>query len=124
MRSAADGRWRIGDGPEPVISLRENRELNMRVFVAAVMIALMAGSALAQEALPRYGDIDKEKSPSQKEEERNAERAYKKSLRNIPDKAGPSDPWGTVRSDNVPAAATSATQKKSKTGSAAKQSPQ
>ncbi len=96
----------------------------MRVFVAAVMITLMAGSALAQEAVPRYGDVDKDKSPSQKEEERNAERAYKKSLRNIPDKAGPSDPWGAVRSDNAPAAATNTTQKKSKTGSAAKQPPQ
>jgi hypothetical protein len=93
----------------------------MRVFVAAVIIALMAGSALAQEAVPRYGDVDKDKSPSQKEEERNAERAYKKSLRNIPDKAGPSDPWGTVRSDNAAPAAASTTQKKSKTGSAAKQ---
>ena len=97
----------------------------MRVFVAAaMMIALMAGSALAQEAVPRYGDIDKDKTPSQKEEERNAERAYKKSLRNIPDKAGPSDPWGTVRSDNAAPSATSTTQKKSKTGSAAKQAPQ
>jgi hypothetical protein len=96
----------------------------MRAFVAAMIIALMAGSALAQDAVPRYGDIDKEKSPSQKEEERNAERAYKKSLRNIPDKAGPSDPWGAVRSDNAPPAATGATQKKSKTGSAAKQAPQ
>jgi hypothetical protein len=90
----------------------------MRAFVAIVMIALMTGSAFAQEAVPRYGDIDKEKSPSQKEEERNAERAYKRSLHNIPDKAGPSDPWGAVRSDNAPQAATN---KKSKTGSAPKQ---
>ncbi|MGY3615565.1 hypothetical protein [Bradyrhizobium sp. USDA 10063] len=92
----------------------------MRAFVVAVMIALMAGSAFAQEAVPRYGDVDKEKSPSQKEEERNAERAYKRSLRNIPDKAGPSDPWGAVRSDSAPPSTTNATQKKSKTGSAAK----
>jgi hypothetical protein len=96
----------------------------MRAFVAAVIIALIGGLAFAQDAVPRYGDIDKEKSPSQKEEERNAERAYKKSLRNIPDKAGPSDPWGAVRSDNAPPSATSTTQKKSKTGSAAKQAPQ
>ncbi|WP_454627905.1 hypothetical protein [Bradyrhizobium cenepequi] len=96
----------------------------MRVFVAAMMIALMAGPAFAQDAVPRYGDVDKDKTPQQKEEERNAERAYKRSLRNIPDKAGPSDPWGAVRSDNAPQAATSTTQKKSKTGSAAKQAPQ
>ncbi|WP_027580646.1 hypothetical protein [Bradyrhizobium sp. Ai1a-2] len=92
----------------------------MRIFVAAVMIALMTGSAFAQDAVPRYGDVDKEKSPSQKEEERNAERAYKKSLRNIPDKSGPSDPWGAVRTDNAAPSATNTTQKKSKTGSVAK----
>ncbi|MDI4234440.1 hypothetical protein OZ411_16680 [Bradyrhizobium sp. Arg237L] len=96
----------------------------MRVFVAAVMIALMAGSAFAQNAVPQYGDVDKDKSPSQKEEERNAERAYKRSLRNIPDKAGPSDPWGAVRSDNAAPSATNTTQKKPKTGSAAKHAPQ
>ncbi|WP_454619339.1 hypothetical protein [Bradyrhizobium cenepequi] len=96
----------------------------MRAFVAAVMIALMTGLAFAQEAVPRYGDVDKEKTPSQKEEERNAERAYKRSLRNIPEKAGPSDPWGTVRSDNAAPSAANTTQKKSKTGSAAKQAPQ
>ncbi|MCA6110591.1 hypothetical protein [Bradyrhizobium cenepequi] len=92
----------------------------MRALVAALMIALMAGSALAQNAVPRYGDVDKDKSPSQKEEERKAERAYQRSLRNIPDKAGPSDPWGAVRSDNAPPSAANATQRKSKTGSAAK----
>ena len=96
----------------------------MRAFIAAVMIVLMAGSAFAQNAVPRYGDVDKDKSPQQKEEERKAERAYQRSLRNIPDKAGPSDPWGAVRSDNAPPSATNTTQKKSKTGSAAKQAPQ
>lgn len=96
----------------------------MRAFIVAVMIALMAGSALAQNAVPRYGEVDKDKSPQQKEEERKAERAYQRSLRNIPDKAGPSDPWGAVRSDHAPQAATNTTQKKSKTGSAAKQTPQ
>jgi hypothetical protein len=99
-------------------------ELPMRVFVVAAMIVLMAGSAFAQNAVPRYGEVDKDKTPSQKEEERNAERAYKRSLRNIPDKAGPSDPWGAVRSDNAAPSATNTTQKKSKTGSAAKQVPQ
>jgi hypothetical protein len=116
---------RIGDGPDRVISSRENRELPMRALVAAVMIVLMAGPAFAQQqAVPRYGDIDKDKTPQQKEEERNAERAYQRSLRNIPDKAGSNDPWGAVRSDNAPPSATNPTQKKSKTGSSAKQTPQ
>lgn len=71
----------------------------MRVFHAAAVIALLTGPAYAQsDHVPKYGETDQEKSPSQLESERAADRAYKSSLGNIPDK-GPSDPWGNVRSD-------------------------
>jgi hypothetical protein len=73
----------------------------MKVFRAAVVIALLAGPSYAQDAngiMPRYGDINKpDKTPQEKEADRAAERAYKNSLGNIPDKGGSSDPWGTVR---------------------------
>jgi len=74
----------------------------MRVFLAAVMVALMAGPAFAQEP-PHvtYGEPEPDKTRVQKESDRQAERAYKRSLGNIQDK-GPSDPWGTVRSDGNP----------------------
>jgi hypothetical protein len=92
----------------------------MRVFTAAVVIALLAGPAYAQtQPVPRYGDIDKKKSPQEIEAERESERAYKKSLGNIPDQ-GPTDPWGTVRSDNAPKAAVKAAPaKRTKTGNTA-----
>ena len=74
----------------------------MRVLVAASMLLLLAGSALAQDThVPRYGEVDKEKSPEEIQADKAAERAYKKSLGNIPDK-GPTDPWGVVRSTDTP----------------------
>jgi hypothetical protein len=92
----------------------------MRVFAAAAVIGLLAGPAYAQsQPVPKYGEIDNKKSPQEIEAEREAERAYKKSLGNIPDQ-GPTDPWGNVRSDSAPkAAAKSAPAKRTKTGNTA-----
>jgi hypothetical protein len=89
----------------------------MRVLRAATVIALLAGPAYAQsQSVPRYGDTDKTKSPQEIEADRAAERAYKRSLGNIPDK-GPTDPWGNVRSDSAPkSAAKAAPAKPTKTG--------
>jgi hypothetical protein len=76
----------------------------MRVLCAAVMIALLAGPAYAQQkSVPKYGDAPAEKSPSEIEQDRAAERAYKRSLGNIPDQ-GPTDPWGNARSVDAPKA--------------------
>jgi hypothetical protein len=89
----------------------------MRVFRAAAMLALLvgpAGTAYAQDQapMPQYGD-QKAKSPKQIEEEKEADKAYQKSLGNIPDK-GPVDPWGNARSTDTPQAATKAAQVKPK----------
>jgi len=82
--------------------------MRMRVFAAAAVIALLAGPAYAQsKSIPKYGEVDKEKTPQQIEGEREAERAYKRSLGNIPDQ-GPTDPWGNVRSESAPKAAAKA----------------
>ena len=70
----------------------------MRVFLAVTILALLAGPAYAQtQNVPKYGDADKPKSPTEIEAEKEAQRAYKRSLGNIPDQ-GPTDPWGNVRS--------------------------
>jgi hypothetical protein len=80
----------------------------MRVILAAAMITLLATTAYAQDShVQRYGEADKEKSQTEIQAEKDAQRAYQKSLGNIPDK-GPSDPWGAVRSD-TPKTATSTT---------------
>jgi hypothetical protein len=92
----------------------------MRVFLAAAMIALLAGSAYAQtDRVPKYGEVDKDKTPQQIEADKEAQRAYQRSLGNIPDK-GSTDPWGGVRSDSAPKpAAKAAPAKRTRTGNVA-----
>jgi hypothetical protein len=91
----------------------------MRVLAAAAAIALMVGPAYAQGAVPRYGETEKEKTPQQIEADKEAQRAYKRSLGNIPDQ-GPTDPWGNVRSENGPKpAAKTIPAKRTKTGNSA-----
>jgi hypothetical protein len=76
-----------------------------RILGAVAVTALLAGPAWAQQQpIQKYGDPDKEKSATEKAAERDAERAYKRSLGNIPEQKS-TDPWGTMRSDSVPKAA-------------------
>lgn len=92
----------------------------MRVVLAAVILAALAAPAFAQQGhVPQYGEADKEKTPAQKEADKAAADAYKRSLSAIPDK-GPQDPWGTVRSNDGPKPAPAKTAKKSKTTTEAK----
>jgi hypothetical protein len=79
--------------------------MHMRVLGAAAIVALLAGPVHAQQApVPRYGEADKDKTPGQLEQEQTAERAYKRSLGNVPEK-GPVDPWGNARTVGEPKAA-------------------
>jgi hypothetical protein len=74
----------------------------MRVFLAAVVIALVAGPAFAQsKAIPKYGELEG-KSVGEIKAEKEAEQAYQRTLGNIPEKKGSSDPWGSMRSDSAP----------------------
>src|SRR6266404_3440636 len=96
--------WRRG-----VPSNMQTGSIRMKIFAAAAVLALLAGPAYAQsQSVPRYGDTDKKKSPQEIEAEREAERAYKRSLGNIPDQGPTTDPWGNVRSDSAPKAAAKA----------------
>jgi hypothetical protein len=96
----------------------------MKVFCAAVIIALLAGPAHAQDEdnhIPRYGEEDKDKTQQQIRSEKQADKAYRSSLGNIPDK-GPVDPWGNTRATDAPKAAAkpvakAAPVKRTKTGS-------
>jgi hypothetical protein len=89
----------------------------MKVFYAAAVIALLAGPALAQtQSIPKYGETPKEKSAQELAAERDAEKAYKRSLGNIPEQKS-SDPWGAVRSESAPkAVAKDAPAKRAKAG--------
>jgi hypothetical protein len=93
----------------------------MKVFQAVAIVGLLAGPAYAQtQPVPRYGELDADKTPGQKEAERDSERAYQRSLRNIPEKGATTDPWGNVRSDSTPkTAAKGAPEKRAKAGNVA-----
>jgi len=84
----------------------------MRVFFAAtVIMSLLTATAFAQKAVPRYGDTDKDMTPSEIAAEKDAEQAYKRSLGNIPNQ-GSSDPWGAVRDTDAPKTAVTKTRGK------------
>ena len=89
-----------------------------RILGAVAVIGLLAGSAAAQRGPAKYGEEDKPKTPAEIAAERDAERAYRRSLGNIPEQQK-TDPWGTVRSDSAPPkAAAKAPQAKPKAKSA------
>jgi hypothetical protein len=78
----------------------------MRFLLATAIIASLVAPAFAQDNhVPRYGEEDKEKTQTQKDADKAAADAYKRSLSAIPDK-GSTDPWGAVRSDAPKTAAT------------------
>ena len=70
----------------------------MRVFRIAAVLALLTGPAYAQ--LPPINLIQDgpAKTPEQKAAEEARDKAYKESLKKIPDAKPSSDPWGAVRS--------------------------
>jgi hypothetical protein len=79
--------------------------MRARVSIAVGLIALLAAPAWAQQKpMQRYGEKDKEKSFTEQQAEKDAERAYQRSLGNVPEK-GPADPWGNARSAEAPKAA-------------------
>jgi hypothetical protein len=93
----------------------------MKVFRMAVVIALLASPAYAQ--MPALNLMMDKPGKTQDEKDADAarEKAYKDSLRKIPDAKAPADPWGTVRSTDTPKTADKATAsaKSKKTGSTA-----
>jgi hypothetical protein len=102
----------------------------MRFFGVAAMSALLMGMAgwTAPASAQMSGDgphinllaDSPSKSPDEIEADKAREKAYKESLRKIPEAKVSNDPWGNVRSDApkaAPSAKTSATKAKTKTGS-------
>lgn len=90
----------------------------MKILSAAAVIVLLTAPAYAQTPNINLIPELQTKSPEEKEQEAAREKAYKESLRKIPDAKTSSDPWGTVRSNETPKAAAPA-KPKTKTGSTA-----
>ena len=93
----------------------------MKVFRLAAVFALLAGPAYAQ--LPNVNLMPETKTltPEEKEQEAAQQKAYRDSLKKIPDAKAANDPWGTVRSTDTPKTSRPrrcAAKPKTKTGSA------
>jgi hypothetical protein len=88
----------------------------MRAVRLAAAIMLLASPAFAQ--IPKLNLLQDKpgKTDDEKAAESAQEKAYRESLKKIPDQKAPADPWGTVRSDApaAPAAKSASTAKKTK----------
>jgi hypothetical protein len=82
---------------------------------AAAVIVLLTAPAYAQMPNVNMMPELRSKSPEEKEQDAIRDKAYKDSLKKIPDAKGSSDPWGTMRSTDTPKAAPA--KQKTKTGS-------
>ena len=88
----------------------------------ALILSAWAMSLLS--AVPTYAQVPTinlapdvpSKSPEEKEQDAIRDKAYKESLKKIPDAKTSSDPWGAVRSNDAPKTAAT-TKPKTKTGS-------
>jgi hypothetical protein len=87
----------------------------MRMLSAAAVIVLLTAPAYAQMPNVNMMPELRSKSPEEKEQDAIRDKAYKDSLKKIPDAKGSSDPWGTMRSTDTPKAAPA--KQKTKTGS-------
>ena len=103
----------------------------MRVVGVAAMTALIGMMALACPARAQMGGGSDgphlnllsdapSKTPDEVEADQAKQKAYKESLRKIPDAKASNEPWGNVRSDapkSAPAKSTGAWKAKTRTGS-------
>jgi hypothetical protein len=94
----------------------------MRALRVAAVIMLLASPAIAQ--MPPLNLL--QDKPGKTQEEKDADdvrqKAYKESLKKIPDAKAPSDPWSTVRTDApaaAPAKSASSSKPKAKSGTTA-----
>jgi len=72
----------------------------MRKIAIAAMFAVISVPALAQDHVQMYGEEPKEKTAAQKADDVRAERAYQRSLNNVPQQKAV-DPWGAARGDDA-----------------------
>jgi hypothetical protein len=89
-RRKSDPRLQFGKLPS-------DRELWMKIFRTAALLALLTGPAYAQ--VPHINLLPtetKSRSPEEIEKDKATDKAYRESLRKIPD-AKVNDPWGNVR---------------------------
>lgn len=88
----------------------------MKLLSAAAVMVLLMTPAYAQMPNINMMPEVQSKTPEEKEREAVRDKAYKESLKKIPDAKASSDPWGTVRNTDTPKTVAPA-KPKTKTGS-------
>lgn len=88
----------------------------MRIISVAAMAVLLATPAVAQTPNINLMPDLQSKTTEEKEQDAIKDKAYRESLKKIPDAKASADPWGTVRSNEAPKTAAPA-KPKTKTGS-------
>jgi len=97
----------------------------MKLFRLAAVLAVVAGPAYAQMPQLNLLQDAPSKTPEEKAAEAERDKAYKETLKKIPDNKASNDPWGGMRSDPPKqtaapkASAATSAPKKSKSGTAA-----
>src|SRR4051794_25200467 len=91
----------------------------MRIVSVAAVLVLLTAPAFAQQ-MPHMNMVPElpSKTPEEKEQDAIRDKAYRESLKKIPDAKPSADPWGTVLNNGAPKAAAPA-KPKTKTGSSA-----
>ncbi len=93
----------------------------MRALRLAAAMMLLVSPAVAQGLPPINLLQDKpSKTQDQLDAEAAQQKAYKESLKKIPDAKQPSDPWGNVRADAPAPAKTASSTRKTRSGATAK----
>jgi hypothetical protein len=74
----------------------------MKIFRAAAILFLLASPAYAQAPHLNLVPELTSRTPEEKEQDAIKDKAYRESLKKIPDAKGSSDPWGNMRSADTP----------------------
>jgi hypothetical protein len=93
----------------------------MKILSVTAALVLLTVPAFAQMPQMNFVPELASKTPEEKEQDAAKDKAYKESLKKIPEAKTSSDPWGGVRSADAPktpaAKATASAKPKAKTGS-------
>jgi hypothetical protein len=102
----------------------EKGEHPMKPLRVAAAIAVLVWPVYARAQMPSINMLADQpsKTPEQIEKEQAQDKAYKESLKKIPDAKTSADPWGGVRNSDAPKSASSSktpttAKQKTKTGS-------
>jgi hypothetical protein len=82
-------------------------------MAVVVVVALVSGPAYAQMPNLNLMPEVRSKTPEEKAADEARDKAYRESLRKIPDAKGSSDPWGAVRSTDTAKSSTKTSSKAS-----------